>query len=156
MTCYNGNMGRGLKWIPAGILGALLLSCEPLAPDPNSDPNPIDSGQGTAQLTITNSVTHYPGTYGVLLFNVSATDVLSSFDVDLGDVAENGVQVVNVAAGRWKIGVTLPDGTRFPLLSSLGSTTWVVVAPIKGGKYALDLLTDGGGNNFWSTDIPRE
>ena len=74
----------------------------------------------------------------------------------LGDVAENSVLDFNIPAGRWHVGVAMPDGTSFPLVGSVGSTQWMIVSPEAGKSYTLDFYTDAGGNNVWSTTMPRQ
>ena len=153
---YNTAMGF-LRLVVPALAGAVFLSCEKLVLDPNgATPKPADSVTASAKITVSNEFTHYPGTYSILIYPVTAMTVQDPYAFKLGDVAQNGVVQFNLQSGRWHVGVSMPDGTAFPLVISPGSTDWVIINPEAGKSYYLDFFTNAGGNNVWSTNIPRE
>lgn len=134
-----------------GILAALaavpflvgLMSCKSI----DSGVTGTDTTRVTADsavIRVTNAITQDPDSLTLLLFSANAVDWTHSNPIKrLGGVAEGGTADMKVPAGTWKLAYEKGGGILVPMEDvDAGAGEWLKSIFVKGGEYALILMTD--------------
>ncbi len=125
----------------AATLGALLWSCEPLVWEPiNTDTNPADNG--TADLSISNQLSTFPGPYVFYLYNSAAQNAQGNEGKVIGEVGENKFSTFKVPPGSWKLAMGQSGGTIIEMTKTAGSVDWPTVDIQKDSAYGLIVWND--------------